>query len=122
MQKEKISVKKKYIFDIILIASLLAVGLLSLLIATLNKEKGDLVKITVNGEEYAVYELNTDEVYKIGDGNELTVSGGAAYMSHADCPDGTCVRTGKIENVGEKIVCLPHKVMVEIVGWENEHS
>ena len=35
-------------------------------------------------------------------------------MKEADCPDKYCVKQGKIKNVGETIVCLPHKVVVEI--------
>ena len=32
------------------------------------------------------------------------------------CPDGLCVGQGKISLTGERITCLPNRVMVEIVG------
>ena len=37
-------------------------------------------------------------------------------MTEADCPDKICVNTGKISKIGETIVCLPHRVVVEIQG------
>ena len=37
-------------------------------------------------------------------------------MEHADCPDGLCIKQGKITKGGRSIVCLPNKVIVEIIG------
>jgi hypothetical protein len=39
-------------------------------------------------------------------------------MKDADCPDKLCEKTGKISKNGETIVCLPHRVVVEIQGGE----
>ena len=39
-------------------------------------------------------------------------------MSSATCPDGDCVKQGRICDEGETIVCLPNKVVVEILGSE----
>ena len=36
------------------------------------------------------------------------------FIKNADCRDGICVSRGKINKVGESIVCLPHKLIVEI--------
>ena len=41
-------------------------------------------------------------------------------MEDADCPDRLCVKQGRIKKVGESIVCLPHKVVIEIVGEKEE--
>ena len=35
-------------------------------------------------------------------------------MIEADCPDKLCVHQKAIERTNETIVCLPHKVVVEI--------
>ena len=37
-------------------------------------------------------------------------------MTEADCPDGYCKRQGEISTEKETIVCLPHKLVVEIQG------
>ena len=39
-----------------------------------------------------------------------------AAVAEANCGDHTCVRTGKISREGEVIVCLPHRLTVEIQG------
>lgn len=43
-------------------------------------------------------------------------------MSDADCPDKYCMRQGKINHMKENIVCLPHKVIVEVTQSSNEDS
>ena len=48
--------------------------------------------------------------------NLLVIEGGEAWLSEADCPNGLCVKTGKIRYAGQSIVCLPHKLAVRILG------
>ena len=50
----------------------------------------------------------------------FVIKNGMAYMKHADCPDKLCVNTGKICRTSEKIVCLPNRVMVEVIGADEE--
>ena len=40
-------------------------------------------------------------------------------MKEADCPDKYCVKQGKITRTRQNIVCLPHKVVVEIAVSDN---
>lgn len=101
--------------EIILIASILLVGLLLLTLFYVFRTQGSFVRVTLDGECVGEYSLLYDGVYEIGDGNVLTVEDGEAYMSYADCPDKTCVHTGRVSSVGERIVCLPNRVMAEIV-------
>ena len=51
-----------------------------------------------------------------GGTNRIVIQDNAVYMSDADCPDKLCVHTGTIHKTGETIVCLPHRVVVEITG------
>ena len=48
--------------------------------------------------------------------NHIVIQDNAVYMSDADCPDKLCVHTGTIHKTSETIVCLPHRVVVEITG------
>ena len=47
---------------------------------------------------------------------EADSGGGAAAVTEADCGDHTCVRTGAVSREGERIVCLPHKLIIHIEG------
>jgi hypothetical protein len=76
------------------------------------------VEINVDGKLYKRVNLQAKEEIVInGHGtNTIKVDSGTVEMTHSDCPDKVCVKTGKISRVGRSIVCLPNKVYVEIVG------
>ncbi|GEM02274.1 hypothetical protein SAMN05421839_1268 [Halolactibacillus halophilus] len=46
--------------------------------------------------------------------NTIDISSDEVHMHDANCNDQVCVRSGTIDSPGETIVCLPHKVIVEI--------
>ncbi len=48
----------------------------------------------------------------------LEIEGGRVRMVDSACPDKLCVRTGWISRPGESIVCLPNRVVVEVVSGE----
>ena len=48
------------------------------------------------------------------------VKDGKVSVTEADCPDKVCVNTGEISKSGDTIVCLPHKLVVEIEGSTSE--
>jgi hypothetical protein len=50
-----------------------------------------------------------------GNFNEITISGGAAAMTSADCEGGDCMSAGAISRAGEMLVCLPHKLVARII-------
>jgi len=50
--------------------------------------------------------------------SRLESEGGRVRMVDSACPDKLCVQTGWISRPGESIVCLPNRVVVEVVGDE----
>lgn len=48
--------------------------------------------------------------------NILRSAEGGIDIQEANCPDQICVRWGRIRSAGHTIVCLPHRVVVRIVG------
>lgn len=46
--------------------------------------------------------------------NIIEVASGKVRVSEADCPNLDCVHQGWIEKTGQQIVCLPHKLTVDI--------
>lgn len=48
--------------------------------------------------------------------NTVQVERGRIRISAADCPDQICVNQGWISDSTVPIVCLPHKLMIEIVS------
>ena len=48
--------------------------------------------------------------------NTIVVSNGAVSVIDADCPNHDCIQQGEISNASQQIVCLPHKLWIEIVA------
>lgn len=108
--------KKRVLADILLVAGVLAAALIVFLL--IPRGGGSTVVVTVDGEEYASLPLGEDAELLIESGggtNLLIISGGKASVVEADCPNQVCVETGAISSEGQLIVCLPHKVVIEIV-------
>ena len=116
---EKFSPKKflaEHKRDAVLVLSLILIAAAALVALMLVPRGGSLVKVEIDGVEVASYSLSRDGEYPIGEGNILVIENGEAYMKYADCPDGTCIRTGKISKRGQTIICLPNKVAVTVVS------
>ena len=80
----------------------------------LGRSGGKQLVVAMDGQEFGTYPLDQDRVIEIGDGNRLEIRGGTADMTWADCPDQICVHAAPISQEGELIVCMPHKVIVEV--------
>ena len=104
--------------DVLLIACILLIaGLLFVLFFT--GERGSYAEVSVNGTVIARYSLAipyTTSLAGVGGENTLVVENGSVRITHADCPDKLCTRMPSASHVGETIVCLPHKIVVQLTG------
>ena len=113
----KFIAKTKYRLDIIVIAAILLASVGLLLAMTLTKEEGNSVVVEIDGATVATYSLDKDGEYSLNGGtNVLVIEDGKAYLNYSNCPDHTCERTGKIQYVGQSIICLPNKIAITIKG------
>ena len=91
-----------------------------------NEKSSNLcVTAEVDGKEWGSWSLDKDQVIEIDTDyghNELTIKDGAAYMTDADCPDKYCIQMGKATHTGDSIVCLPHKLVIEITSSASDAS
>ena len=111
-------VSKKLRNDILLVGGIVVFALLLFVVFKLNLKDGNLVKVTIDNEIKDCYNFSEDGEYTIISGkntNVLVIKDGTAFIKSADCPDKICVHHRPISKVGETIVCLPHKVVVEII-------
>lgn len=113
--------KKQIIFSVLLVLFLTAVSLVSYLVIEGTRKPGSLVRVSIDGNTVAEFSLDKDGEYELNGGtNILVIKDGKAYMKYASCPDGLCKQQGKICMSGERIVCLPNKVMAEIFADTDE--
>lgn len=117
---------KRHRMDFILIAVVMLIALISAVIVYLTHNKGDMAVIKVDGNIVSELSLSDNTTITIegyqGGSNTVSIIDGKAYVSEADCPDEICVKTGGISRAGETIVCLPHRVVVEIKSSNGTHN
>lgn len=109
---------KKNTFWLVIIAGLAVAALAFALILPRFREEGDLVRIRQEQEVLYLLPLNEDKRLTIpyGDGyNLVVIENGQVYVAEASCPDQTCVRHKPTSQTKDPIVCLPHRLEVEVL-------
>lgn len=113
--------KKQHLFtkwDIFVLLLLILVGVFFSVWVFLPSNPGDILEIRQNGKVIKTLSLkdNTTETISFeGRGtNTFSIQDGGVSMTDADCGDHTCIQTGRIQNSGESIVCLPHRLVLQI--------
>ncbi len=105
--------------DMLFIGGILLLGAISALFLQFQKEDGGVAVVTVDGivvEEFSLDE-DLEQIIETPNGyNIISIEGGIVHISDADCRDHICVEHIAIDKTGETIVCLPHKLVVEVVG------
>ena len=110
MEKEKLQKN-----DILLIAGIIMIAVISLVIQFLMPDSTGKLIIQIDGERIATYPLEEDREFEINDGtNRVKIYDGKVQMIRADCPDQICVHHKSISRNHETIVCLPHKIVLII--------
>ena len=77
--------------------------------------------ITYRDDVVGVENLGNRPEPKLAEGtryNLISVTDGTVVVEAADCKDQICVRHKPVSSRGESIICLPHRLVVEIVGDE----
>ena len=111
---------KKGDFIIILSVVLLVAGSVATTLLLSGNAPAKVV-VTVAGEKTQEYPLDDNIEVKLEteDGyNILKIEDGKADVISADCYSNDCVHQKKISKNGEMIVCLPHKLVIEITSHE----
>ncbi len=83
---------------------------------------GSFCEVVINGEVTKKLPLDEDTTHEIitdAGRNIVSIQGGKVTMQEADCPDLICVHHSAISKEGQSIICLPHRVVLRIVGEES---
>lgn len=115
MVRGKQMLKKRDVIFIIIV--ILLAGIMAVFMYPKHGEKGEMVRIMIDGKEHGSYLLGEDRVIEISNNsgyNKIVIENGVVYMEKADCPDQYCVEHKAISKENEAIVCLPHKLVVEM--------
>lgn len=109
--------------DLILIGAFIIIALAIILFLNLTKEEGSKLLITIDGTVYDTLDLNEDITYTVrtedGGWNTFEIKDGYVDMIDASCPDKLCVDFKKIHYTNDSNVCLPNKVVLEVIDGED---
>ena len=115
----KMKMKTKHILILLAAVILLCLGGFWLI---KNADTGSVAVIRVDGQirdkidlskVEESYEINIDTEYGH---NTVLVEPGAISVVDADCPDHVCIRPGKLTGGGLSIICMPHRLVIQIGG------
>ena len=118
------SKKNKRKNDVILAALILIIAAAGIFLLNYLKTEGAYAVVKIDGIENGRYSLSQNTEVKIltGENNEfsntLVIENNKAFIKDANCPDKICEGHNPISYKGETIVCLPHKVVIEIISDE----
>ena len=111
--------KKLNLILVVVIAAVACAGLLATRLMGANTD-ADTATVVIRDGAQNVYELPLgQDVSKtvttdLGT-NVIEIKDGRVRVEEADCPNQDCVHQGWIDAAGQQIVCLPHKLTVDIV-------
>ncbi|WP_084764452.1 NusG domain II-containing protein [Clostridium massiliamazoniense] len=117
--------------DILLILLLILISFLPyfLFLNHINKNyNSTYAEIKVDGKLYKNVPLSSNSgtssfiIKTIHGNNKISIEDNSIAISEADCLDSLCIKQGPISKVGETIICLPHKVVIEIKGEESDNT
>ena len=100
-------------------------GISALMVMFAQSGAGTSVRVTVDGALYGEYSLSGEQSIFIDSAsgyNRLVIENGSAYMAEADCPDKYCMDYKPVSRGGETIICLPHRLVVEVTGTRDTHQ
>ncbi|WP_062353685.1 NusG domain II-containing protein [Bacillus kwashiorkori] len=120
-------------WDIIVVTLLVILSFLPVVIFTYAQTE----KSTEDAIKVAVISLNNKEIKRVtltghqgteifdvhghgDDVNTIEIIDEKIRIKSANCSDQVCVRTGYITKPGKTIVCLPHKLIIEIQTVDGE--
>lgn len=111
--------KRLNLILVLAIAAIACVGLVATRLMGANTN-ADMATVVIRDGEQNVYELplsqNTTKSVTTDLGtNLIEIKDGRVHVEEAGCPNQDCVHQGWIDAAGEQIVCLPHKLTVDIV-------
>lgn len=111
--------KRLNLILVLAIAAVACVGLVATRLMGANTN-ADTATVVIRDGEQNVYELplnqNTTKTVTTDLGtNLIEIKDGRVHIEEADCPNQDCVHQGWVDAAGEQIVCLPHKLTVDIV-------
>ena len=111
-------------FWILAIAMTAVMCLVDMALIPIFFDTGVTAEVRQNGTLLHTLPLDEDAQLTIdapgGGTNTIFVKNGRICVSYATCPDQVCVNQGWVDTPETPIVCLPHGLVIELKGGEQD--
>jgi hypothetical protein len=110
--------KRFKIGDLVIITAVVIFILFFFYRNVLSKPAGRRVEITARTYENSFF-LNEDRVVEVEGPlgiTEVVISEGEVWVRSSPCREKICIKMGRVKRVSEQVVCIPNRVVVEVVG------
>ncbi len=108
--------------DIFIILLTLVVTILLFINFYVSSGRGVYLKV-VSLESTNLYPLNEDRRIEVEGPigkTEIIINGGEAWINNSPCREKICIKMGKIKRPGQQAVCVPNRVLIEVVGGKKD--
>lgn len=103
-----------------LLIAVVVIFLISVLLALRSLKSSESTIVEIVQDNKVLYTLDISKesdrtihiTYPGGGWNDVKIEDGKIYVSDADCPDKTCVKTGVLRSENIPVVCLPHRLVI----------
>ena len=120
IDEKKLRVKPTLADGLFILFSVL-IGVSAFLLLFFARSDGERIEVRYAGELLGEYSLAVDGEHTFLDGAIVVkIEGGEAFVSHSDCPDGSCMLMGRVSAGGESIICLPNRISITVLGGRGE--
>ncbi len=112
-------IRKKDILLLLVLLGLAGIGMGLLQL----RPAADRVVVKQDGKVIGSYLLAQDREILLDNDwgrNKIRIKDGQVSVTAADCPDQICVRHRPVSRDQETIVCLPHRLVVEVIRAEGK--
>lgn len=119
LQTKALSMQRKIrIWEILIICIIVILSVFLFLLFKIFSRDGKIAVITIDSEVIRTINLQTQaNTVFVPDKLEnviIEVNGGKIRVLSSDCTDKICMHNGFISKVGESIICMPNKLIIEI--------
>lgn len=140
--KKNLQILNKY--DMIVLAICIILPVILNLFLIMNMTEGTIISVQYNNDIIASFSIKEEDAYYLilQDGsyqeldagrtgdlhtmysgfNVMYIHNGTVTVTDSDCPDSICMHHKQINRVGESIICLPHKLVIEISSSKTDPS
>ena len=113
MRKKKLKIGD---YAIVLIVGALIIFLFSRFLFNKSRES----RVEVTGKAFQkYYDINENRVINVEGPlgtTTIIIEGGEVRVEDSPCREKICIKMGRKKRVGEQIICVPNRVIVEITG------